>query len=663
MENKTILNYRPDIDGLRAVAVLFVIVFHAFPKLLAGGFIGVDIFFVISGFLISGIIFKALKESKFSYLDFYNRRIKRIFPALVLVLLSCLIAGWLLLFSSEYLSLGKNVASGAGFVANITYWLESGYFDISSTLKPLIHLWSLGVEEQFYIFWPILLVFIYRKIKKVPQIISILLFLSFLLSIYVGFRSPEAAFYLPFTRFWELMSGAFLAHFASSSGGLIKSMANKLGMEVSSMQFSFVSNISAWFGLVLLVMSVVVINSVNFYSGIVVFTIIATFLLIESGPQAWVNRKILSNKILVYIGLISYPLYLWHWPLLSFATIVKSGNVSVSLKLVLIGASFLLAWMTYVFIEKPIRYLKYKSVPLFLCLSMLVVGTLGWVIYLNQGFDFRLSAQESVLKSKLLPTDHAAKLNDIDLYGKSRQCRKLYSQGVSSYVYCNIVGNGSNNVFLIGDSHTDAIYVGYGKTLEKRGYTLVNLAVPGCFVLGSDKKNLNIIHKNCDNDIKNVIDTVLAQKPKIVILSNSYWLENQKTFEEGMDETLSYFPREIKLVWFLQTPRVPFNLMTSISRPLSTQSALAHSSFPRSSYDKMIKGMDIIISRLNNKYPNLITIDPGTVLCNAKNCPVFSDNKFLYGDTTHLSVFGSGYLAENLSIDKYFPDLTRSMVR
>src|SRR5450830_2138955 len=149
--------YRPDIDGLRAIAVLSVIIFHAFPSLLKGGFIGVDIFFVISGFLISTILFSSLEKDQFSFAEFYARRVKRIFPALLLVLLSCYIFGYFVLFADEYRQLGKHIAGGAGFISNFVLWDESGYFDTTAEIKPLLHLWSLGVEEQFYIFWPLIL--------------------------------------------------------------------------------------------------------------------------------------------------------------------------------------------------------------------------------------------------------------------------------------------------------------------------------------------------------------------------------------------------------------------------------------------------------------------------------------------------------------------------
>ncbi len=197
--------YRRDIDGLRGIAVFSVIIYHAFPKFIRGGFIGVDVFFVISGFLISEIILREESAGLFSYVGFYARRAKRLFPALIVVLAASLLAGWFVLWSTEYKALGRGVAAGAGFVANLLLYAESGYFDVSSSEKPLLHLWSLGVEEQFYLVWPTLLIFASRaRIFWLPAVLALG---SFIFCVLSTKTSPDAAFYLPISRFWEFMLG------------------------------------------------------------------------------------------------------------------------------------------------------------------------------------------------------------------------------------------------------------------------------------------------------------------------------------------------------------------------------------------------------------------------------------------------------------------------
>lgn len=211
--------YRSDIDGLRAVAVASVVIYHAFPESLPGGFVGVDIFFVISGFLITTIILEGLAKGSFNFAGFYARRIKRIFPALLVVLAACIVAGWLILFPDDYRQFGTHLLAAAAFVSNLLLWHEAGYFDAASELKPLLHLWSLGVEEQFYLIWPLLLVAAHRQRLR-PWILAALIFLlSFVLCATLVRTHPVADFYSPATRAWELMLGALLAcvspHFAT----------------------------------------------------------------------------------------------------------------------------------------------------------------------------------------------------------------------------------------------------------------------------------------------------------------------------------------------------------------------------------------------------------------------------------------------------------------
>lgn len=202
--------YRPDVDGLRAVAVVGVLLFHAFPDSIPGGFIGVDIFFVISGYLISSIIVRSIENGTFSISQFYGRRIRRIFPALLTVVASALLAGWFLLFPDEYKQLGRHTVAGTWFFSNIALWLETGYFDGSAETKPLLHLWSLGVEEQFYILWPLMLWLIYNR--KIPSSLAIWIFTlaSFALNLAFVRHHREATFFLPYSKVWELSLGALL---------------------------------------------------------------------------------------------------------------------------------------------------------------------------------------------------------------------------------------------------------------------------------------------------------------------------------------------------------------------------------------------------------------------------------------------------------------------
>ena len=339
--------YRPDIDGLRAVAILSVLVFHAFPGYLPGGFVGVDVFFVISGFLISGIILKDLGRGRFSFADFYARRVARIFPALILVLTACLAFGWFVLLPDEYVQLGKHTVAGAAFMSNLLLWHQSGYFDVSAQSKPLLHLWSLGIEEQFYILWPLTLVLLWKRTRRVLPAIILLALASFSLNALLVSRVPSLTFYFPFTRVWELLIGGALAQFTLQRGTLWSTA---------------VTNVVAGVGSLLIVLSLILINESRAFPGWwALLPTIGTALLIAAGPQSWINRKLLSAPVCVFIGLISYPLYLWHWPILVYLKLIADSDFSLSparlnfLKAVALALSGLLAWATWRFWELPIR--------------------------------------------------------------------------------------------------------------------------------------------------------------------------------------------------------------------------------------------------------------------------------------------------------------------
>ena len=213
------LFYRPDIDGLRAIAVLSVVIYHFFPYALPGGFTGVDVFFVISGFLIARIIFTQLAENRFSFADFYARRIRRIFPALILVLIATFAFGKIIFFEHEFALLAKHVLAGAGFASNFLLWSEAGYFDTASEFKPLLHLWSLGIEEQFYMLFPFLIFSAFQRRFRIVPLLFVLAAFSFLLNIFSVQHLPDFSFYIPLARFWELLAGALLAAFPMIRGG------------------------------------------------------------------------------------------------------------------------------------------------------------------------------------------------------------------------------------------------------------------------------------------------------------------------------------------------------------------------------------------------------------------------------------------------------------
>jgi len=434
--------YRPDIDGLRAVAVLSVVGYHAAPGWIRGGFIGVDIFFVISGYLISSIIFGGLDAGEFSFAEFYARRVRRIFPALILVLSTSFAFGWFWLFDDEYKQLGEHIAAGAGFVSNFILLGERGYFDNAAETKPLLHLWSLGVEEQFYIVWPSMAWLAWRARLNPLIVVPLIAAASFALNVAQAADQPVVAFYSPLSRFWELLTGAMLAVWtlrkASLPWGLCPS-----------------PNARAIFGAGLVAAGLAVIDtSRNFPGWWALFPAMGAALLISAGPAAWFNRAVLSTPALVWVGLISYPLYLWHWPLLSFARIIEGGTPPAPVRLELVGLALALAWLTYRLVEKPIRYPR-RGGEKAIALAALagIVGLVGYNCYARDGLAFR-GPSATALKSGRDGGDigHAA-------FGCGLE-------GADSRLLATCVHDdrGAAVLALLGDSKADALYRGLMRT-------------------------------------------------------------------------------------------------------------------------------------------------------------------------------------------------------
>lgn len=374
--------YRPDIDGLRAIAVLSVVFFHAFPTVMTGGFIGVDIFFVISGFLITGLM---LREHEMTgtvrIAGFYVRRTRRIFPALILLLLSTLAVGWITLTSNEFKQFGKYMAGGAVFLDNFLFWRDAGYFDNKPDVKPLLHLWSLGVEEQFYLCWPLVLG-VALKLQRRAWILGLAIVSCCASFVYAQHKigvDVVGAFYSPLTRMWELLAGGLLVILQREhSNGRLSFVASRLSQAMTG-------DWAAWLGLVLVGAGLVLIDRHTVFPGLwALLPVAGTVLLIASGPTSVVHRRLLSHPWMVGLGLISYPLYLWHWPLLSFARILEGETPQAGHRAMLILVSLLLAYATYRVIERPVRHTR-SSAPHRLALAMM--GVMIILLFVGYGIN------------------------------------------------------------------------------------------------------------------------------------------------------------------------------------------------------------------------------------------------------------------------------------
>ena len=382
------MNYRREIDGLRAIAVLPVIFFHAGFEPFAGGFIGVDVFFVVSGYLITNIILAELASGEFSLLRFYERRARRILPALYLVILVCLPMAWLTLPPNSMKNFAQSVAAISLFSSNFLFWIEQGYFDAASELKPLLHTWSLAVEEQFYLFYPIILVFLWRRLRsKFEGVLALALLLSFAMAQWSVHLSPLAAFYLLPTRAWELLIGALACVYL---------------LRVNRHQFTRATKeIGGSFGLLFILFSIVAYNRQTEFPGVFALApTLGTALVIVFATQQTLTGRLLSFKPLVGLGLISYSFYLWHQPLFVFARHMSLEEPDLGLMLALVLLAFFFAYLTWRFVEVPFRrrdFLKQKLIfqlALAGCISFLVLGAYG---HLKEGFPTKEPLRDSKL--------------------------------------------------------------------------------------------------------------------------------------------------------------------------------------------------------------------------------------------------------------------------
>jgi peptidoglycan/LPS O-acetylase OafA/YrhL len=512
-------DYRPDIDGLRAVAVIAVLVFHYFPSLLPSGYVGVDIFFVISGFLITRIIAGELDEGRFTYSGFYGRRVRRIAPALILIVAATVAAGWFILRSDEYAELGRHVAASALFVSNFLLWSEAGYFEPGAHTKPLLHLWSLAVEEQFYIVWPVILALIWRFARplRVWLILGIVL-ASAAACILITADNPTAGFYAPWSRLWQLALGGLLAVW--TAGG------RRLPVPADFLAIA---------GIGLLAAAFLLLDAYSVYPGWrALLPTCGSALLIAAGPTALFNRLVLANRAAVWIGLISYPLYLWHWPLISFAYILAEqsgdGLLPRSARALLAVTSIALAWATYRFVERPIRRRPRNPIVVrSLAAGIPVFFAVGTALYLAGGLPFRTA--DSDPRARFL--QHYARLHTQGLSAAYRSECDFFDWHTKRRrealpPSCTAAG-AKETWFLWGDSHAQSLSLAIRSVLPE-GTSLAQVATAGC------RPSLGPIpyrspQNSCDPSNTYARQAIERLKPSVLVLAQAAdhetkdWLE------------------------------------------------------------------------------------------------------------------------------------------
>lgn len=634
------LAYRADIDGLRAVAVLSVVAFHAFPRGVRGGFIGVDVFFVISGFLISTIIFQGLESGRFSVATFYRRRIQRIFPSLLLVLWATLALGWCVLLVGEYTQLGRHVAAGAGFVSNFQLWREAGYFDASAEQKPLLHLWSLGIEEQFYLLWPITLLLAWRVRRRVGIVLALTAAASFALAT-SGADDAVATFYSPLTRIWELVVGGLLGYWMLARRG------------AAMVDDHRAANALSVIGAALLLFGLLHTHPGLPFPGIWALPpVLGAAALIAAGPQAMVNRHILAQPIAVWFGLISYPLYLWHWPLLAFGNVLAGESPPRNWRAASVLASIGLAWASYKFVESRLRKSTRPATAVTLTVLLAMTAAAGLGIGQLDGLPSRSVAMRNAAQPESV-FEYAA-------HWEGWQPCGIVAAPRPTDGGCWVrVADAPIDVVVIGDSHAGHLGAGLAELSRERGVTIAVMFHAGCFAFLPREVDGGRRFDCPGNLIARALqDAVTRPSVRTIVLTGYPALQIQRQrfhdvatippadvqrfateFESAFRATLdSLLPSGKRVVFVEDVPELLRNPRSCINR---LRTAACEIDVPVARYRERNALVLGIVDRMRVDYPAVTFASAADALCGDGLCRGFADATLLYATRDHLTPAGS----------------------
>jgi len=647
------LDYNPVFDGIRGVAILLVVIFHYFPNVFPFGYVGVDLFFALSGYLITLVILNKMKAGRFTFAEFYRNRARRLFPALSLILFAALVLGYLFLFPQEYAQLGLHVNSSAWYYQNFRLIHEIGYWDAAAISKPLLHIWSLSVEEQFYLIWPSLLVILmyFEHRYKIKASIGtfILLVFFFVVSIVFVRHNAQAAFYHTLARVWEPLFGATLALFNDA-------------------QFVRLPRVISWLGLFSLLIYTPKSLSISHYDPLRIgIFLILSFLWVLPILQ---NRKsYLTNPVLVWFGLVSYSLYLWHYMFLSFLFILGYESY---LHYGLL-ASVLFASLTFVFVEVPAR--RQQSYIFAITLTGLLgfIGLTGYFIYKESGLPARTVAKTYKVQSEQFV--RAERTNKL-----CKQLVKAILNKSPYFDYCKSTSASPNSIryAVVGDSHAEVLYNGISERMKLRGINGALFANSGNppYLGGYRGHTLDDIKvsKEKIDQIYQIIDklpelkvVVFATRMAIYASEQGYgrterrftknpshyriYFENpaeydpEQLFYAYLKHTLAYFSqRNLNVLLVLENPELGFLPNSCIQRGFLPPSK--HCLVPRAKVDARLGELKSKVREYAKQFPNVSVIDLEDFFCDQKWCYVVRNGTMLYADDDHLSLAASREIAE-----------------
>ncbi len=642
--------YRKDIDGLRAVAVLSVLFFHSGISVFSGGYVGVDIFFVISGYLISTIIVREIENESFSISSFYERRFRRILPALGLVTVASLVIGYYLLTPRNYILAAQSAVATTLFSSNLLFYSESGYFDGPAELKPLLHTWSLAVEEQFYIFFPLLLVFISKAVKKQYLLILLSLgVLSFLYSVMLVEKNPSAAFYWFPARAWELFIGAILSIYK------FQKIENRAIRELISIS-----------GLAMIFYSVIFFTEETKFPGFsALLPTLGTAMIIFSGEGGKsLVSNVLSLRPIVFVGLISYSLYLWHWPVIVYTKLYAISALDLPTTIAMISFIFLMSFFSWRYIESPFRKKAIFSEkwPLirFSVMSSLLIIMVAVIIILKQGYPKRVDDYnrytEEIFDKK---------------WERLGACENAYSRLKNGKELCKLGEENKKASFMLwGDSHAKSIASGLELSARKQnlsGYIATKSACPPLVAVGrTDREDCDEINASVLTFISESpeIETVIlaarwamlsegvrykqetGRPVKLITLSDrdNEKLTNPEILEIGLIKTIEALIKlNKKVVIVSPLPEVGYDVPSSSFIVYKRNIDIKKIMPTFDEYKERTKNVYKIFEHLKLNLP-VTFVEPYKYLCDEEYCHVIIEGSFIYRDDDHLSTFGSEYI-------------------
>lgn len=622
--------YRPDIDGLKAISILAVMIFHYTSSFVTGGFVGVDVFFVISGYLIGRSTFIELKLKTFRFGAYFGRRAKRIFPSLIVLLLVLWILGFFILLPDEYKSLGKHIGAASVFISNWLLWREIGYFDTAADEKPLLNLWSLGVEEQFYLVFPLIILLTLRLRGRVFWVMSALAVGSLIASQLRVADNAGWAYYHPVSRIWELLAGSMLAYAELS----FANHPSRIGRPMLAQH----KNLLSWVGIIFLAASIFWYSKATVFPGVTaLLPVTGALLLIAAGPDAFINRTLLSKRPLIYIGLISYPLYLWHWPLIATVRLIDGMPPPLWVKSICLLLTFTFSAASYHFIERPIRFgraSKKKILPVWLWGALLTIGAAGFI-------TFKL-AGPSPTHTDATPIQ-------------------------------SVPQNATKQVALIGNSHAGILKDSLTTYFAQQGYALEIFDQGGCTPFWNlDRHDVGHGPQGCPKDINRGIQAALDRPTMDTIVfaarfedpGSLYDVNRPETdrvknglspsddhnwalFESALDNTLKQLTDAKKRVLIIENvPTLSFPPKDCVDRPVRIASTIRQPcAMPKSEVLNDQKQYRDIIDRITAKYPTVVVFDPLPALCDNQFCYGKLNGDVLYSDKNHLTDAGVQRLA------------------